>query len=146
MAKNNATHCLNCMWKESSKPSRHRSNVDHDPNIKIQLHKFTKGEILLKENSHINGFYCIQKGSVYVSKKDKKSNDLILWHSNPGDVVGIDSYVMKEKLRYSAYASNRVSACLVCPLDKYKFPKTLLKLTKSICNLTKSIENNTLVG
>ncbi|MGP8216873.1 MAG: Crp/Fnr family transcriptional regulator [Bacteroidia bacterium] len=143
--KNKTTHCVNCMWKEAAFPSPNNPGDAKDkPIVNVVNHKFSKGDVLLKEKNYSNGFFCIKKGSVYTSKNSEQPENFILWHSNPGDVVGIESYVMKEKLGYSAYAANNVSACFVSLQDierpGYEFPETLIKLTKSICNLINSIE------
>lgn len=142
---NRTIHCKNCVWQVKSLPSDNSPGVNKKKQVvSITKHEFPKGVALLKENSRSGGFFCIEKGSVFTSKKVKEQDDRILWHSKPGDAVGIESYILNEKLRYSAYAGTDVSACFVSVKDLnqpgHEFPGTLIKLTKSICTTINNME------
>ncbi len=137
-----ATHCKNCLWQVSfySGADKRKDKAVE----RIERYKFVKGERMLKEGTVLQGFFCLEKGEALASKKVKEADELVLWHSKPGDVLGIESYVLNEKLRYSAYACNNVAACFVtlksASKPGYQFPETLIKLTRSVCNMINSIQ------
>ncbi|MBN1132216.1 MAG: Crp/Fnr family transcriptional regulator [Bacteroidales bacterium] len=81
----------------------------------IALNKITqfykRGSILYQENSHIKGFYCVQKGIIKIFKTGFDGKQQIIRFAKPGDIIGYRSVLSNEM---ACSSSQVLENCIVC--------------------------------
>ncbi|NNM95786.1 MAG: cyclic nucleotide-binding domain-containing protein [Bacteroidia bacterium] len=150
MANKAKNYCGSCLWLSNGGGEGGEGVMCHAAALNgkgVTPHVFSKGDVMLEENKPVNGFYCIRKGNVRVITDTDDFKNLFLWHSKPGDVLGIESYVTRENLAYSAYAADKVQACFVSPLSAstgstQEHTITLVNLLRTICRHISKLEHH----
>lgn len=131
------TGCSDC-WKQENSVFR---NCQPEDMIRLFSEKkvqvFKKGEHLITRNDPFRGVYCIITGLVKVTTQGARNKEFILWFTRPGDLIGLDSYVVHEDYNFSAMAASEVQACFI-PEEELKAliqknPGLQKELMKALC-------------
>ncbi|MDD5167150.1 MAG: cyclic nucleotide-binding domain-containing protein, partial [Candidatus Omnitrophica bacterium] len=101
-----------------------------------------KGEIIYKQDSPADAFYCIILGRVVISSRDHSGNDIILEYLHRGKYFGIISLLTAEPHSVTAKAVND-SLILVIKKDDFNFvlnsiPKLAIDLSRTLSRRLKN--------
>ncbi|MCK9604705.1 MAG: patatin-like phospholipase family protein [Candidatus Omnitrophica bacterium] len=101
-----------------------------------------KGEVIYKQGSPADAFYCIILGRVVISSRDHSGNDIILEYLHRGKYFGIISLLTAEPHSVTAKAVND-SLILVIKKDDFNFvlnsiPKLAIDLSRTLSRRLKN--------
>lgn len=138
------TSCSDCNLKGESFFSDCFDNSALQLEIGKENVNFKKGEFVIKEGEPFKGIFCVREGVVKIFRNILGKKEFILWFANPGEVIGIDSFVSKEGYSYSAKAMGAVEACFVSSDELKKIakknPELSLRMMEHLCKKIDFIE------
>lgn len=105
--------CDNCAVRNNS-VFRHLSKDELETiNYEKEFRHYKRGELLYKEDSRINGFYCINKGIIKVYKTGIDGKEQIIRFAKPGDLIAYRSVLSNEPACTSAKVIEDASVCFI---------------------------------
>lgn len=95
-----------------------------------------KGEILYREGSRMNGFYCVHQGVLKMYKTGIEGKEQIIRFAKAGDIMGYRSVLSQEPACTTAKVIERTSVCFIPASTLFElvkqnsqFSMTLMKQT-----------------
>lgn len=116
--------CSDGFTNRSNSIFRHLNQEELDlVNAHKTIENFKRGTIIYRENSRINGCYCIEKGIIKVFKTGIDGKEQIIRFAQPGDIIGFRSVLSNEPACTTAEVLDDSTTCYL-PSD------TLIHLVK----------------
>lgn len=72
-----------------------------------------KGNIIYHEGSHVNGFYCVNKGIIKLYKTGLEGREQIIYFASKGDIIGYRSLLSGELACHSAKVLEDTVLCFI---------------------------------
>jgi len=103
---------------------------------KVTLKEFKKGEIIYRQGSPADSFFCLLTGRVVIYTEDNSGSEVILEYLHRGKYFGIISLLTGDVHSVTAKAIND-STLLIIPQDDFNFilnkiPKLAIDLSKTL--------------
>jgi CRP/FNR family transcriptional regulator, polysaccharide utilization system transcription regulator len=126
---------LKCSEQIESNPFSNKNNVT-----------YRKGDIIIRQGAQLQGVFCIKSGFVKIVRlqENRESHEFILWYAEPGEILGLDSFINNEKHTSSAIAMEDCRVCYI-PIEDFtellhSSPQASLELMKILCNKIDYVE------
>jgi CRP-like cAMP-binding protein len=116
--KSPALICHNCKSRGQSLFSFCRLTETEQINSTKSVQIFRKGDYIFLENRLPNALYCINSGTVKISKLSSNGKEQIVRIAHGGNFLGYRSLILKSRYTYSAIA---LEECRVCVIPKTDF-------------------------
>lgn len=144
MKDNNDMSCSKCATrKKSIFKSCMDKELDNCFGDKKQV-TFSRNKTIIKQGEVFSGIVCIREGVAKVFQTNKKKGDFIFWFANPGDLIGVDSFINTDAYSYSVVAVEPAKICLISKNDLNniikKKPEISIEMIKLLCQRVDNIE------
>lgn len=116
--KSAAPICRNCKSRGQSLFSFCQITETEQINSNKSTQIFRKGEHIFLENGVPAALYCINSGTVKISKLSSNGKEQIMRIAHEGNFLGYRSLILKNRYTYSAVA---LEECKVCVIPKADF-------------------------
>jgi CRP-like cAMP-binding protein len=82
-------------------------------NIDKTIENFRRGSVIYRENSRINGCYCVEKGIIKVFKTGIDGKEQIIRFAQAGDIIGFRSVLSNELACTTAEVLDDATTCYI---------------------------------
>ena len=80
-------------------------------NFEKSVETFKRGSVIYRENSRINGCYCLEKGIIKVFKTGIDGKEQIIRFAQAGDIIGFRSVLSNELACTTAEVLEDATTC-----------------------------------
>lgn len=146
---NHICNCEHCQHKLCAKNVPIFSSLDAEEIEKvvslIVRRKYSKGEIIVLEDSSLDSLVIINKGRVKAFRHTYEGKEQILYIFSEGDFFGEKNLIINQKATYSVEALEDTNICMISKAD-FKtllkdYPAISYKIMEELCNRLIRLEN-----